>query len=273
MLYYYVMEYNFDIKKIKILSCGIKDCDENWHWDTGEAGFCDYDLWTVFRGRGALTCGGVRWEASVGDSLLLTPNNRCVGEQDLSDRLLTMNVHFDFIENGSPVYPITGGAVHRRISDISYMKDTLYRVIQYFNLGKVNIAEAVFSSVLAEFFEQKGINDESPYGKDKFDLIRKICDKINTSPASVPPLYELAAEYGYSADYLGRVFSSVAGLPISEYIKNAKINQAKQLLASTSMTIEEISFSLGYYDVCHFSRQFKAETGYSPSDFRKNKIY
>lgn len=70
------MENNLDVKKIKILSCGIKDCDENWHWDTGEGGFCDYDLWTVFRGRGALTYGGVRWEASVGDSLLLTPNKQ-----------------------------------------------------------------------------------------------------------------------------------------------------------------------------------------------------
>lgn len=271
-LYYYVMKYSYNIKNIKIQSCGIKDCDENWHWNTGEDGFGDYDLWTVFRGHGALTCGGKRWDVSVGDSLLLTPGNRCIGEHDLDDKLLTINVHFDFIGEGRPIYPFSGGALYRRISDISYMRDALGRVLRYFNAGKKDIAEAVFSSVLAEFFEQQSVYIDNVYGKDKYDLVRGICDRINASPSSVPPLFELAKECGYSADYLGRVFSSVVGLPISEYIKNAKINLAKQQLSSTSMTIEEISRSLGYYDVCYFSRQFKAETGYSPSAHRKNKM-
>ena len=265
------MANNLDVTKIKILSCGIRDCDENWHWDTGEGGFCDYDLWTVFRGRGALTYGGVRWEASVGDSLLLTPNNRCIGEQDINDRLLTINVHFNFTDGEKPTYPIKGGAVYRRMSDISYMHDLLYRVILLFNAGKTEFAEAVFSSALVEFFEQKNISDQTQYGKDKAELVRKICDMINTSPSSVPPLTELSDMFGYSPDYLGRVFSAVTGVKMSEYIKNARINQAKLLLSSTHLTVEAIALSLGYYDACYFSRQFRQATGYTPNGYRKNK--
>ncbi|MBS6462332.1 MAG: hypothetical protein KH352_02890 [Ruminococcus sp.] len=162
-----------DVKKIKILSCGIKDCDENWHWDTGEGGFCDYDLWTVFRGRGALTYGGVRWEASVGDSLLLTPNNRCIGEQDINDRLLTINVHFNFTDGEKPTYPIKGGAVYRRMSDISYMHDLLYRVILLFNAGKTEFAEAVFSSALVEFSSRKTFRIKRNTAKTKRSLSEK----------------------------------------------------------------------------------------------------
>ena len=265
------MENNFDVKKIKIISCGITDCGPDWYWDTGEGGFHDYDLWTVFRGRGVLICGGVEWDSSVGDSLLLPPNTRCVGVRELNDNMLTLNVHFNFLSDGEPIYPFSGGAVHRKLYDIAFMRDILYRVIQLFNAGRKDLAEAVFSSALVEFFEHESIADDSPYGKDKGELIRKVCDMINTSPSSVPTLSEMAKKYGYSPDYLGRVFTSVAGIPISEYVKNAKLNQAKLLLASTSMTVDEIADSLGYYDACYFSRQFKKETGCTPMLYRKSK--
>ncbi len=263
------MKYNFDVKKTKIVSCGINDCGSDWAWDTGDRGFNEYDLWTVFRGRGALTVGGVRLEARVGDSILIPPATRCVGEQDLSNRLLTLNVHFTFIENGSPAFPLKE-AVHRRISDITYMRDLLYRVIQLYNSDKQELAEAVFSSALVEFFEQKDPNEHAD-GGDKDKLVRMICDGINTSPAEIPKLPELAREYGYSPDYLGRVFSAVTGLSLSDYICNARINQAKLLLSSTGAAIEEIALSLGFYDACYFSRQFKKKTGCTPSEYRKNK--
>ncbi|MBR7082787.1 MAG: helix-turn-helix domain-containing protein, partial [Clostridia bacterium] len=267
----YVMEKNFDVKKIKIISCGITDCGPEWHWDTGEGGFHDYDLWTVFRGRGVLICGGDSWESTVGDSLLLPPNTRCVGVRELNDNMLTLNVHFYFLADGKPIFPFLGGAVHRKLNDVSFMRDVLFRVIQLFNAGKEELAEAVFSSALVEFFEQESIADDSAFGNDKGELIRKVCDMINTSPANVPPLKEMAKKYGYSPDYFGRVFTSAAGIPISEYIKNAKLNQAKLMLASTSMTVEEIADELGYYDACYFSRQFKRETGCTPMFYRKNK--
>ncbi len=270
ILYYYVMKNTFDVKKIKIVSCGITDCGADWHWDTGERGFNEYDLWTVFRGCGTLNVGRSRYEAHTGDSLLICPNNRCVGVQDLNNRLLTINVHFTFIEDGLPVFPFKGTALHRRISDISYMRDALYRVIQLYNSEKAELAEAVFSSALVEFFEQ-GERDDSGFGGDKEKLVRRICDEINTSPAGIPKLPELARRTGYSPDYLGRVFTAVAGIPISEYINNARINQAKLLLSTTSMTAESIASSLGFYDSCYFSRRFKEKTGSTPAEFRKNK--
>ncbi|MBO4217862.1 MAG: helix-turn-helix domain-containing protein [Clostridia bacterium] len=265
------MKNNVDIRKIKIISCGINDCGADWHWDTGERGFNEYDLWTVFRGRGVLSVGGVKWDARTGDSLLIPPGNRCVGEQDLEDRLLTINVHFHFIENAAPFFPFSGGAIRRRISDVSFMRDVLYRVIQLYNSAKTELAEAVFSSALVEFFEQ-GEPALHSYGSDKDTLVRSICDEINTSPADIPCLPEIAKKHGYSPDYIGRVFSAVAGIPISEYISNARINQAKLLLSSTSMTADEIAASLGFYDSCYFSRRFKKQTGCTPTEYRKSKL-
>ena len=35
------------------------------------------------------------------------------------------------------------------------------------------------------------------------------------------------------------------------------------------MTIKEIAYNLGFYDECHFSKQFKKFTGTSPAEYRK----
>ena len=53
-------------------------------------------------------------------------------------------------------------------------------------------------------------------------------------------------------------------------IINAKIDLAKNLLLSSEQKISLIAKSLGYSDVTHFIRQFKAKTGVSPSKFRKS---
>ncbi len=57
--------------------------------------------------------------------------------------------------------------------------------------------------------------------------------------------------------------------PIS-YIKNLKLNYAKELIKSGYYTIQEISDKCGFNTVNYFSTFIKKETGKSPSQLRKN---
>ena len=41
------------------------------------------------------------------------------------------------------------------------------------------------------------------------------------------------------------------------------------LLSTTNMNINDISASSGYRSYVHFARQFKEQTGYTPSEFRR----
>ncbi|WP_418055576.1 helix-turn-helix domain-containing protein [Priestia megaterium] len=50
------------------------------------------------------------------------------------------------------------------------------------------------------------------------------------------------------------------------------MNKAKHLLSTTSLSIQQISFSIGFSDPNYFSRVFKNQTGVSPSIW-KNQMF
>jgi AraC-like DNA-binding protein len=67
---------------------------------------------------------------------------------------------------------------------------------------------------------------------------------------------------------LSRLFSSVEGKSIERYFILQKIERAKELIVYGELTLSEIAYDLGYSSQQHFSRQFKKETGLSPSHFK-----
>ena len=61
------------------------------------------------------------------------------------------------------------------------------------------------------------------------------------------------------------------GMTCKDFIKNYRINLAKELLQNTDLSIQQISEKTGYATVYYFSQQFKQVTGESPGNFRKKR--
>jgi len=74
---------------------------------------------------------------------------------------------------------------------------------------------------------------------------------------------------GISANYLSRLVKQSTGRSIGAWIDIVRIQKAKRLLASTTLSIIDIATSVGVDDQSYFSRLFKKETGMTPSLFRK----
>jgi AraC family transcriptional activator of pobA len=72
--------------------------------------------------------------------------------------------------------------------------------------------------------------------------------------------------------YLNEVVKSITGVSVSRYIQNELILQAKRMLAYTSLTIREISNSLGIEDYAYFTRLFTKAVGVSPTCYRKKYL-
>lgn len=79
--------------------------------------------------------------------------------------------------------------------------------------------------------------------------------------------HQLNKEY----QYLSRLFSNVEGKSIERYYILQKIERAKELIVYGEENLTEIAYELGYSSQQHFSRQFKKETGLSPSHFKDVK--
>ena len=74
---------------------------------------------------------------------------------------------------------------------------------------------------------------------------------------------------GYSISHLRRLMKKYYNLTPHEYIKNARLESAYNMLISTQVCIEEISECLGYESFSHFNRIFSEKYGITPAKVRK----
>lgn len=85
-------------------------------------------------------------------------------------------------------------------------------------------------------------------------------------------LEEVASYVQRSPSYFSHVLSTQREQTFRHYLMDVRIKQAKHLLSSTSLTVREIAFAVGYDDPNYFSRLFKECTGCSPRLWRNKKI-
>jgi transcriptional regulator GlxA family with amidase domain len=68
---------------------------------------------------------------------------------------------------------------------------------------------------------------------------------------------------------LKRRFKAATGSSLIEYLQNLRIEEAKRLLESGSLPVDEISAAVSYDDPSFFRRLFKRCTGLTPSQYRR----
>lgn len=82
-------------------------------------------------------------------------------------------------------------------------------------------------------------------------------------------LDDIAAHFYISRSYLTRIFKSVTGFTISEYVMTCRIQKAKTLLDKTELDITEIAIRTGFGNVSYFDKIFKRMTDMTPLQYRK----
>ncbi|MBO0984557.1 AraC family transcriptional regulator [Rathayibacter sp. SD072] len=100
------------------------------------------------------------------------------------------------------------------------------------------------------------------------DRIRLAQEHLREHFASPTSLTELAALAGLSPSHFSALFTRATGLGAVEYVKRLRSARARELLVTTDDSVAEIARAVGYSDAFYFSRQFRAVTGTSPSQYR-----
>lgn len=80
---------------------------------------------------------------------------------------------------------------------------------------------------------------------------------------------QLAQQAGMGERTFLRRFKQATGDLPSEYIQRLRIESARHLLETSVLTIEEITYKIGYEDSNSFRRLFKLQTGLTPGSYRK----
>lgn len=83
-------------------------------------------------------------------------------------------------------------------------------------------------------------------------------------------LSHLAALTNLSPSYLSKRFKSEVGLPVSLFIQQERIEEAKKLLTFSNYSLSEIYSRLNYNDQSYFTKSFKKVTGLTPVEYRNS---
>lgn len=82
-------------------------------------------------------------------------------------------------------------------------------------------------------------------------------------------LEEAAAQAAMSSSAFSRFFKRTAGVGFADFVRRLRIGRACRLLATTDMPVARIQRECGYDNASNFNRRFLAETGVTPSAYRK----
>lgn len=80
----------------------------------------------------------------------------------------------------------------------------------------------------------------------------------------------LANFVGLNRSYLNSIFKEELGKTLQQYLMDFRILKACELLESDTLSIGDVSRSVGYSDQLLFSKVFKRIQGVTPSEYKKN---
>jgi AraC family transcriptional regulator, exoenzyme S synthesis regulatory protein ExsA len=96
--------------------------------------------------------------------------------------------------------------------------------------------------------------------------IPKIVDENILNPVSVSDLAYLS---GRSLSSFKREFQSIYNMSPHQWIRERRLDRAKELLMNTSISVTDICFMTGFENTTHFSRIFKERYGCAPITYKR----
>ncbi len=252
----------------------------------------DYlEMMFVYSGRIKHIIDNEELEIRKGEILLLDMNVEhaieAAGENDIAINILIKKKFFDsFFMHQIAYNDLISNFVYKAL----YGSDEVKRYI-YFNTSENDRIWGFMMGILSEYFEKRNgmetavraymllLFNELFRGYSKYmseSIIHQIESSISVEIMKYIDehfkdlvLKEMAKHFGYSSDYLGKMIKKFTGRSLKDIVIDKKMEQAKLLLDCSDMTVTDVVAEVGYSNVSHFYKQFKAKYGVTPDQMRK----
>ena len=168
-------------------------------------------------------------------------------------------------------HPNTAFVIVSGYDDFAYCREALRLQITDYILKPVNYEEfgtCIDNLKIALFQRQSSGAGEQREERPIHGITRYLQEHL----AEEVSLSVLAEEFHLSAQYISQLFKNEIGVGFLTYLTNIRMERAKQLLLSTSLSIAEVSEQSGYGDYRVFTKVFKKAEGITPSQYRRDFI-
>ncbi|MBQ9678087.1 MAG: helix-turn-helix transcriptional regulator [Prevotella sp.] len=234
-------------------------------------------LYVVLGGSVRLTCGRQTWTVRKNEMILLRRAQSVSYEKQGSEetglfesQLFAINDELlkDFLTSQQVQIPTMKEEYGTQVSPMSErLVAYCWSLSPYFNdpsqvnpgLLRLKVMELLYNVMdcSKNIFRQM-LQLRQPVKTD----IHRVVEENYTSPIS---LDELAYLSGRSLSSFKREFQDIYGAPPARWIREKRLSKAQQILRSSSLSVADVAYSLGFENPTHFSRIFKQQYGYAPS--------
>ena len=151
---------------------------------------------------------------------------------------------------------------------------TAKNILHYWTLRGPAFEAKCFSEFYAIITQISTLDSYTHTLAGKYRMIHRSVKYIEENYQN-PDLYttELAEMSEIGETYYRNIFISVFNMAPAKYIQLYRIGKAKELLVSTTRSIEEIAIAVGFANSSYFCKVFKSLTGLTPLEFsEKGKL-
>lgn len=153
-------------------------------------------------------------------------------------------------------------------TDIISLYHELNSVWQLRDTGYLLKARAIYLMILQRYFQLIFYqNDTSIMDK----RIKKVMNYISNHYKEPLTVHKMADMVHLSDMYFGALFKQETGMSFRKYLTSIRMNRAEDMLYSGEYKVNEIADACGFSDVFYFSRLFKENRGFAPSNAIRTK--
>lgn len=209
-----------------------------------------------------------------GDLFLIRPNETHTNQGVPANGYSCISVVFHFGQSGFPLDQVFTPASYLGSYGNHPIENLLHQLLHHYRKPDSyhqTICQHTLMSVLIQASEALGLRKtSSARSKAQLEHVRRyIVEHYRENLA----LDDLEAISELSRNYLIQQFKQAFGLTPKQYLNWVRVQNAKELAVTTSLTIGEIAERVGYADVHTFGRMFKKQTGTSLSMFCSTLVH
>lgn len=255
----------------------INSCGHNRYvLRTGAQEFCvfrpngrvDYHILLVTEGQMEAVCGGVRERLTKGDAMLYGPGERQEYIFSVSEACpQSESLWIHFCGKSAPEIMRRAGLTHsgpQHPKSPDEARRIFESLLRSHMAGDPMTANGNLLRLLAQLSPDRAAPDSEAVRR-----LRAEAAYIYAHYSEAVDFNACAARCCLSRSRFSHLFAELMGEPPHRYQQRLRMEQARELLAYSTLSVGEIAAQLGYDDPLYFSRLFRRTVGQTPSEFRR----
>lgn len=146
--------------------------------------------------------------------------------------------------------------------------EKIYKEYKKRNTGYINLIRVYIAELIIKLFRKLESTESTILTTSQKDIVNSVIEYIKVNYDINIRMEDISEKLFFNKNYIGKIFKRETGMPVSEFVREIRLNEISRQLAETDKKVSDIAISCGYHDMKSFYTAFKKRTGLTPKEYR-----